>query len=130
MILDTDFLIAILRGDQTAIQKLNILEKQESRLATTTLTVFELMKGAYLSAKKDENLQLVSELISNLDVFHFDMPSSRIAAMLASHLEEKGKPINIIDTLIAGICVFHDDIIVTRNVRHFQQIPNLAIETW
>ncbi|MBI4150318.1 type II toxin-antitoxin system VapC family toxin [Candidatus Woesearchaeota archaeon] len=130
MILDSDFLIAILRNEAAAIKKLERLEKEQKPLSTTTINAFELLKGAQLSAKKEENLKLVGELLNSLDILSFDFHASRIAAMLTQHLQQNGKTIDVMDIFIGSICVFHDESIITKNVRHFQNIPGLSIEEW
>ena len=44
-------------------------------------------------------------------------------------LRSKGQAINPGDNLIAGICLAHDKVSVTRNVGHFRRVPDLKVVT-
>jgi len=49
-------------------------------------------------------------------------------AGLAGDLKRKNN-VEIPDALIAATCLIYDLILITRNVKHFQYIPNLKLET-
>ncbi|MGB9940070.1 PIN domain-containing protein [Methanosarcina sp.] len=48
-VLDTSFIVDLLRGKNEALQKLDEMEAQEIPLSTTEINVLELYRGAYLS---------------------------------------------------------------------------------
>jgi predicted nucleic acid-binding protein len=68
VVLDTDILVALLKGNSEAIDEVRRLEKNGDPLSTTLITAYELMKGAYISSKPDENLS---------PRFDFDSPRPR-----------------------------------------------------
>jgi len=49
---------------------------------------------------------------------------------IQSELRRIGKPTGLMDAAIAAIARSRQDIIVTANVRDFENIPNLQIENW
>jgi predicted nucleic acid-binding protein len=51
------------------------------------------------------------------------------ADLLAS-LRKSGRPIDMPDAFIAATARVHDLVLVTRNVRHFQNVANLVVENW
>lgn len=57
--LDTDFIVALLRGDKEAEEKSVLLDNRGIRKTTTPINAFELFIGAYLSTKNTENTALV-----------------------------------------------------------------------
>ncbi len=130
MILDSDFLIDILRSDTAALHHLKKLEKEGLKLATTTINTFELINGVYLSSRQEENLRLVEDILKNLDIILFDLSASRVAGKLSSYFSKKGMMPNMMDTLIAAVCLLHNESIITKNLKHFQQVPGLTVETW
>ncbi len=65
-ILDTDIIVALLKGTPGAIQKITSIEEKGETISTTIITVYELLKGAYLSRMCEENLAKVTDSISNL----------------------------------------------------------------
>jgi predicted nucleic acid-binding protein len=42
-------------------------------------------------------------------------------------LESKGQTIGMADSLIAGICLERDGILLTRNVKHFSRVDGLTL---
>jgi predicted nucleic acid-binding protein len=127
--LDTDLLIAILRGKEEAYNKVTKID-EESRGATTAINAFEIFFGAYKSAMKSENVKEAVKLLERLELIPFDLASSRKAGELTAELREKGQPIDYRDAMIAGIAIENDLTLVTRNQSHFSRIKNLKLETW
>ena len=127
--LDTDLLIAILRGKEEAYNKVTKID-EESRGATTAINAFEIFFGAYKSAMKSENVKETVKLLERLELIPFDLASSRKAGELTAELREKGQPIDYRDAMIAGIAIENDLTLVTRNQSHFSRIKNLKLETW
>ncbi|MEM0030554.1 MAG: PIN domain-containing protein [Candidatus Nitrosocaldus sp.] len=60
--LDTDVIVALLRGDERALEIIDRLQKSNGVLKTTAITVYELIKGASISAINDDT-RLVMELL-------------------------------------------------------------------
>lgn len=45
-------------------------------------------------------------------------------------LRQIGKPTGEIDAFVAAVARSREDILVTNNVRDFENIPNLQLENW
>ena len=65
-----------------------------------------------------------------MTVLPFDLESARIFGRLKAALESLGQPRSETDLRIASIALHHGLKIVTGNVRHFSEIPGLAVENW
>lgn len=52
------------------------------------------------------------------------------AADLGAQLRLAGKTIDWADLFVAATASVHDLVVVTRNVRHFERIPGLQVESW
>jgi len=128
--IDSDILIDILKGEKTIIKKFEILATKDLSIKTTTINSFELFKGAYRSQKKEQNLILVNELLKNLDIKEFTFGASKTAAKIFSEISSKGEIIDIADQMIASIVISDNDILITRNKRHFERILGLKLEVW
>lgn len=128
--LDTDFIIALLRAQSEAVKKAEELERRKERNTTTPISAFELYIGAYLSKKSQENLKLVTDFLENVDILNFDLLAAEIAGKIEAELERTGRPIGIRDSMVAGIALRHEQKIITRNIKHFNQIPNISYESW
>ncbi len=127
-ILDSDMLIAILRGDKEAIKKFELI-KEEDFIATTIFNVQEILFGAYISTRK-ENISEAKKLSESLSILEYDKPSMRETVNIMTQLQSKGSHIGLIDEMISGICISNDASIITRNVKHFSKIENLKVEEW
>ena len=127
--LDTDILIAILRGKEEAKKKVR-RNNEEDRGATTSVNAFELFFGANKSERKQENLKETSKLLERLTVFPLDFASSQKAAEISAKLAAKGETIDFRDAMIAAISVENGLTLVTRNQAHFKRIKGLQIESW
>jgi tRNA(fMet)-specific endonuclease VapC len=127
--LDTDLLIAILRGKKEAYDKVIELDA-EGKEATTAVNAFELFVGANKSEKKTENTNEVLKLLGRLEVIPMDLPASRRAGEIAAKLVAKGETIDFRDAMIGGIALEKDLTLVTRNKSRFNRIKGLKIEQW
>ena len=128
--LDTDFLVALLRGAPEAGAVAGDLDRTKTRKSTTPINAFELLLGAHMSQHREENVRLVKELLGDLDLLELDLESCENAAVISSNLRSDGHMIGIQDTLIAGITMRHNETLVTRNTQHFRRVQDLTIRTW
>jgi tRNA(fMet)-specific endonuclease VapC len=127
--LDTDLLVAILRGKREALKTVEALDK-ESKGATTTINAFELYFGASRSDRKNENIKETSRLLERLIIFPLNLSSSRRAAEISADLVIKGETIGFRDAMIAAITTENGLTLLTRNNAHFKRIKDLQIESW
>jgi len=125
--LDTDILIGLLKGDRTAINTLRKLENEPVK--TTTITAYELLKGALISTKPEENTLAVRRLLSTLQLLTLNEGSCGKASEVYKVLKEAGKMISEFDILIAGIVLYNDEALLSRD-EHFRLVRNLGLEQW
>ncbi len=129
MLLDSDFLISILRKDPTAISKLEEIKDKSEALAISHVNLWELYKGAYKSSKPKEEIKKISTLISFFTLLKFTKKIDQEFGRLLNQLNKEGKPIGVLDTLIASIALNHNKTVVTKNVKHFKR-TGVKIESW
>ena len=122
MVADTDVLIDFLDGRPPAAERI-ALELDHGQLRTTVITRFELLAGAKTSPQQ----RLVSELLAALPCLPLDEAGADAAAEIRRTLERAGAGIGMGDSLIAGIVVACQGMLLTRNRRHFERIPGLAL---
>lgn len=124
--LDTDFMIACLRKDQKAKDKLEELESVQEPLHTTVINAFELYKGAFNAKDVRTELARVDALLDAFFILALDRDSARAAG--AFH--DRSNPIGESDLLIASISIAHKQVLITRNKKHFERIAGLQVESW
>jgi predicted nucleic acid-binding protein len=98
---------------------------------TTSINAAEIYYGACRTARRDELIRAFEEFVlSRLTVLPFDLESAPVFGRLKASLEKRGLPRSEPDLRIAAIALRHGLTIVTGNVRHFSDIPGLAVENW
>ncbi len=128
--LETDFIIAVMRKDKNAMQKLEEMVERGERLATTPINASELFKGVYRSENINQNLKKVRGILSRMDLLSFNLVACDIYGRTYSQLEIKGDSIGEFDTLIASIALAHTERVITRNTKHFNRVEGLEVEEW
>ncbi|MFW6128549.1 MAG: type II toxin-antitoxin system VapC family toxin [Halobacteriota archaeon] len=128
--LETDFLIAVMRKDEKAMQKLKEMVDRGENLATTPINASELFKGVYLFENINENLKKVRGILGRMDLLSFNLVACDIYGRTYSQLRTTGEPTGEFDTLIASIALSHNERVVTRNTQHFSRVEGLEIEEW
>lgn len=63
-------------------------------------------------------------------VLPFDLTAARTFGALKATLERRSTPLAEPDLRIASIVLSRGLILVTRNVQHFQRVPELSVENW
>lgn len=122
IVADSDVLIDALRGHEAARERVD-LELGTGKLATTVITVFELLAGA----RTDRERAKVELLLAALRPLPMDDAAARCAAEVDRHLAARGQRLAPADTLIAGVCLARSAILLTRNRKHFERVPGLAL---
>jgi tRNA(fMet)-specific endonuclease VapC len=120
-IADTDVLIDFLKGVGEA-ERIRI-ELQTGRLCTTTIAAFELWAGA----GSQQQIAAVEALLGALSILPLELPSARRAGEIQRDLARKGTIIGMADSLISGICLEHEAILLTRNYGHYERVPGLRL---
>jgi predicted nucleic acid-binding protein len=128
-VLDSDFLIALLRKNPEVRPKLDELAEAGEPLATTVFNAQEVFYGAMLSGRQ-VNIDATKRLLETTNILIYNMEGMHRVMEIKSYLGKHGTPIGVFDEMVAGICVAAGATIVTRNVRHFGKVPGLRVEEW
>ena len=130
MIADTSFLIDIMKSDKEAIKKAEEIEKNGNTIAVTSISIFELFVGVTLSIKQDRERNKIIRILKGLPLISFDENSAIEAGKIFAQKRKNGMLIDPEDSMIAGICSRRNEILITRNIKHFNDIESLRIESY
>ncbi len=109
VIFDTSLIVDAARKEKKALDLIESYSDKE-QIATTIITKYEMLRGA---TKKDENF--VSELLKKFVTFDFGEDASNEAVKAYQKLSEKGKMINELDIIIAGIAAANNQTLITKD---------------
>lgn len=133
LILDTNVLSELMKPspDRHVARWLSTLD--DARLATTTITCFEIAYGLerLATGKRQTTLQQRFEaLCAPLVILSFEPASATLAGQFRALRDLVGLPTTASDMMIAGIAAAHDAILATRNAKDFTQLPIRVINPW
>jgi len=125
--LDADSVRFALRGEGRVGDR--IREHRPSELCLSAMTVAELRFGA--EKRNSKKLRgLISQFVSAIEVVPFDEAAASEFGRVAAALARKGSPIGHFDALIAAHARHLGCTVLTGNLKHFRQVPRLAVESW
>jgi tRNA(fMet)-specific endonuclease VapC len=127
-LLDTNVLSALVRDPQGAVAE-HIARVGETNVCTSIVVAAELRYGAAKrgSARLTQQLDVI---LTAMDIVPFESPMDRVYADVRTALEQRGRPIGGNDLIIAAQALALDAVLVTDNVKEFEQVPGLKIENW
>lgn len=127
-VLDTNTVIYFFKGEGRVAEVM--LEHSPQDIAIPALVLFELETGIAKSNSPDKRRQQLAELTSVVRILPFGQREASAAANVRVALERRGMPIGPLDVLIAGTALVHGATLVSRNLREFSRVDNLAVEDW
>ena len=136
IILDTNVVSELMEVEPAAEVEVWLDRTDESALWLTTILVFEIKGGLDRmdDGRRKRRLLAALDALLQIDfrerVLPFDLDAAMEAARLDAERERRGRPIDVRDTLIAGIAISRGAAIATRNVRHFADLPIDVINPW
>jgi tRNA(fMet)-specific endonuclease VapC len=125
-LLDTDWVVDILNGQEKAIH--TVLELAPAGLAVSIITYGELYEGAAFAHDPQPALAGLRSFLKEKAILRLTQPiMERFAQIRGSLPRPVRQQIGDLDILIAATCLEHNLTLLTRNVKDFQQIPNLKL---
>ena len=136
IILDTNVLSALMQH-QPDLQVVKWLDDQPAESVwISSITLFEARYSlALLASGQRKRLlqerfdQLLQDDLENR-VALFDVNAATQAAELAAGRKARGRPVDMRDTLIAGIALARRATLATRNTRHFDDLSVAVVNPW
>jgi predicted nucleic acid-binding protein len=130
MILDTSFIIDILRGEDSAEERLTIIERTNTPEKVAAITVLEVYEGIIGAEKPEQERSRVMRVLDSKHVISSDFGVMKHAGELSGKLRHSGEAIDREDCVIAATAINESEPVLTRNKSHFDRIPGLDVQTY
>lgn len=135
IVLDTNVLSALMR--QTPDTRVIAWLDKQSRTSvwTTSVTMLEIRFGLQIMATGQRRSRLLEAFEALLEkmghrVAPFDDEAAAQAADLMASRQRKGRPVELRDTMIAGIVSARHATMATRNLVHFEDLAVPVVNPW
>lgn len=130
-LVDTNIVSELIRPRPHVPLVRRLLSTDPARLFASEITRYELRFGAAIHPRSEEIWDKVERDIIPLPVWlPVNEEISLATADLQALLRKRGQPIEMPDALLAATAQVHDLVLVTRNLRHFQNVPGLIVVSW
>lgn len=135
IILDTNVLSALMRTTPEAQVVAWLNNQPRESVWITSVTVLEVRFGLEILPASKKRTALFRAFDSLLDtighrIASFDAAAAESAADLMARRRKVGHPVELRDTMIAGIALARRASLATRNVNHFVDAPIAVIDPW
>jgi tRNA(fMet)-specific endonuclease VapC len=124
-LLDADWVIDALADRRNAASR--IKELSSDGIGISIVTLGEVYEGAFGFAVPEQQLLSLRRFLAPFPVVPLSDPIMERFARLRSQLRRQGKIVPDFDLLVAATATEHDLTLLTRNVRHFERIPDLTL---
>jgi predicted nucleic acid-binding protein len=132
LVLDSSVLIAAEREAKPVSSLLAGLQKQhgENEIVLSSITVVELENGlhrAQTAEQAQKRRHYLDTIFAAIPVESFSKEMAQIPAKVDAEARKAGNAIPFSDLLIGATALHYRYAVGTRNLRHFQMIPNLTV---
>ena len=135
IVLDTNVLSALM-SENPQRRVVRWLDHQpRSSIWTTAITVLEIRFGLQVlpgGKRRARLMRAFEQLLEKIDnrVLSLDRGAAEAAGDLMAWRRSKGRPVDLRDTMIAGIVISQHASIATRNVAHFDDLSISVVDPW
>lgn len=135
ILLDTDMLSGLMRPQPEAAVVAWLDRQPRISVWITAITVLEIRFGIALMPPGSRRTRLegaFDRAIEKIEgrIVSFDAPAAEEAANLMAERRRQGRPIELRDTMIAGVAIAQRATLATRNIRHFADLPVAVVDPW
>lgn len=106
---------------------LDSLRREGEMMATTRINLAELYVGLARTSDPQSERKRIANALAGLEILEFDEPASRQFGVVSNRLALIGRPAGDFDAAIAAIAMVNNQRVITRNPRHFIDVPGLDV---
>ena len=127
--LDTNICIYIIKNKPQSVKE-KFQNFHIGELCISSITVSELMYGAYKSEYTEKNLKAIDSFLLPFEIVEYDYSAAVEYGRIRATLEKKGNVIGNMDMQIAGHALALGMTVVTNNTKEFERVEGLTLDNW
>lgn len=129
-LLDSNAVTSLINRRQPLLDRTREARRQGARIGTCEPVVAELHYGLALSSSREQNLIRLRHGLSGLICWPLDRRAAEMYGEIAADLRRRGRPMQVMDMLIAAIARSLGDCTVVSTDSDLLSIPGLDVENW
>jgi tRNA(fMet)-specific endonuclease VapC len=131
-LLDTNILIDFMDDVPAVVER--VLQIGTRQCCLSVISLHELYFGAYLAGERnkkfyDREINKINKLLEFFTVLSLETTGEAYGRIKYA-LRKKGKPVDEFDMVIASHALSEGLTIVTDNIKHFENMPDVKVENW
>ncbi|RAW45799.1 type II toxin-antitoxin system VapC family toxin [Halorubrum sp. 48-1-W] len=130
MILDSSFLIDLMKGDDAAIEAAREIEDANVPQKVPTQVVYELYVGVGYSENASREVEKIRSVLRSRPVIDLTEDVAKHAGRIDGQLRDEGSRIGQGDVRIAATAIRHDEPVITGNPTDFDRIPDVEVREY
>lgn len=126
-LLDTNIVAFMLRNRRDVLTRL--LKVGADNCHISEITYAELLYGVKCSQHPEKNRKALNAFVEGIDVVPVSS-SLETFADIKLYLRKIGKMVEDADIFIGATSIANQMVMVTENIKHFENMPNIKLENW
>jgi len=127
--MDTNHASAFMAGIEPVTSRISQSANLGQQFYLSITIVSELYFAVYASKRRQENLNNLHRLLSNIVILDFDLAAAEEYGRIKAELKAQGRPIPGTDAQIAAVARLHNLVVLSAD-RHLTFVDNLQVENW
>ncbi len=130
-LLDTNVLLHVVnraKGYQLIEQRM--ASSSQRALAVSVITVWEIFRMAEKAKVPTKASKAALDFLSSFRIMPMTRQAAALGGQVHAALANQGKTIGERDSMIAGIALAHQCILVSDNTGELQRVPGIQLENW
>jgi tRNA(fMet)-specific endonuclease VapC len=130
LLLDSGILSDFINRRRSVYDRVKECAAQRIRIGTCVPVLAEIAFGIEASKSRDTNMQRFVAALPSLTVWPFDNDAAFRYGLVASELRQNGRPMQVVDVMIAAIALNLGDCTVVTTDSDLLAVPNLNVVRW
>jgi predicted nucleic acid-binding protein len=127
--LDTDIISYFLNANVAIKEKILEIIDRDEYICTTVINIYEILKGLrWKNNRKKENM--FKFFLEDVMIFTVDNDVINIASDMYARLRKAGRTVGDADILIAAVVMKNKGILISNNIKHYEDIDGLRLGNW
>lgn len=111
----------------------HVARRPDDESFLSVITASELLHGVHRATQPQQRARrsaFVESILERFPLLEVDLATARAHAQVWAELAKAGTLIGPHDLWLAATCIAHGLTMITANIREFERVPGLHVETW